>query len=746
MGDGMLMCFSSVVEAVACSLEIQREFTARGAANENALEHRIGVHLGDVFRSEEGQVVGDGVNIAARLEGKALLGGVCVSQSVYDAVNGKISFQARFAGPLELKNIGQPIQAWHLVPEGVTWPVAGAAVKREPRVPGVARNATGYNRAMIVASAGALLVALGLSGWWFSHRAAPAAEQDASIAVLPFANMSEDKDAGYFADGVHEDLLTQLASLGALKVVSRTSVMEYRNTAKNVRQIGGELHVAYLVEGSVRRVGDQVRVTAQLIDTRTDQHVWAKNYDRKLADIFAIQSELSRAIADELNVSITAPQAAQLARKPTENLEAYDLYLRAQVLFNSTNGGARMYSTAAERIALLEKAVALDPNFALAWARLAIEHARTYDWLIDTSPARQQQAKQAIERALALAPDHIDVRIAEGEYYRFVWKDFNRAAQALESALRVAPNNVAALSGLASVRYVEGRTEELVTLRQRILAIDPRHVTSLTSLSNTQLRFRHFAEAQASLVKMLEIRPDEPDFAAKLRWVHYLETGDWGADYDAWRAGLPQDIYISSGWVPRLDMVRAVLRRDFDEAQRLSDKNRAASNLSADIDELFASGGRAQTMFAKGDTRQARDAARRNLKVLERLRVGRPPAELAGFASRAATAHAILGEREAAWSMREEAIRQARIAHDYSELENATDSLAMEIAAILGEKDRALTELARIIKLPGDAPRELAADLDLTLLWDDPRFKTMLADPANNAPIPYDVKDERVKL
>src|SRR5204862_498797 len=232
-----------------------------------------------------------------------------------------------------------------------------------------------------------------------------------------FANISDDKDTAYFADGVQEDLLTQLALLGDLKVISRVSVMDYRNTKKNVRQIGAELGVASVVEGSVRRAGNQVRVTAQLIDAKSDKHLWAKSYDRELKDIFAIQKELATEIAKQLKVSLDPQDEKRLAKRPTDNLDAYDLYLRYQEMFNQTVVSIRFLATVQDRIALLSKAVELDPKFALAWARLGSEQARMYRWL-DRTESRLTQAREAIERAQALTPDDPLVKIETANYYR----------------------------------------------------------------------------------------------------------------------------------------------------------------------------------------------------------------------------------------------------------------------------------------------------------------------------------------
>ena len=312
-----------MVQAVACALQIQGEF---GQRSPDALQHRVGIHLGDVFR-EGGDVAGDGVNIAARLQTKAEPGAICLSASVYDAVKGKVPMQARSLGPQSFKNIAEPIVVYLARPADAAPPLARR--KRSALWP-----------------AGAAVVMAALAVVFWRRNAPPAAAPqhtppasapaatipDRSIAVLPFTNMSQEKDNAFFADGVHEDLLTNLANLGGLRVISRTSVIAYRDTKKSVREIGRELGVAYLLEGSVRRSGGKVRVTGQLINVATDEHVWAKNYDRDLTDVFAIQSDLAQEIAGAMRALLTPREKSQLEARPTSDLEDYDLFLRASQL------------------------------------------------------------------------------------------------------------------------------------------------------------------------------------------------------------------------------------------------------------------------------------------------------------------------------------------------------------------------------------------------------------------------------
>ena len=295
MGDGMLLCFPSAVEAVGCALQIQAEFNARRKRKsaDEALEHRIGIHVGDVIR-EGGQVAGDGANIAARLQTKAPAGGICVSQMVRDTIVGKLAFQEEFLGQQNLKNIAVKVAAYSLTPAGRPVPAA---------------KSPGVRTGLLIGLTIGLLV-FGVMAWrWQGGPRAPArvGGPGKSIAILPFVNMSDDKENAYFADGIHEEILMNLAPIRTLRVVSRTSVMQYRDTKLSMRQIGEMLNVDYILEGSVRGRGSKVRVTMQLIDARTDEHAWAKSFDRDLSDIFATQTELSKEVAGELAATISPP-------------------------------------------------------------------------------------------------------------------------------------------------------------------------------------------------------------------------------------------------------------------------------------------------------------------------------------------------------------------------------------------------------------------------------------------------------
>src|SRR5260221_7491317 len=719
-GDSVLAVFATAVGAVSAALDIQAQIKslAEPTPAERRMLYRIGVHLGDVIEKSDGSVYGDGINLAARLQTKAAPGGLCLSQSVYDTVKGKIAMQAEFGGRESFKNIQTPVPIWLVSPDGV---------KRTRRRPWLA------------AAVVALVAVAGAGGWFWSHRAPSravmaGAADTKSLAVLPLANLSEDKDMTYFADGIHEDLLTQLALLGELRVVSRTSVIEYRNSNKNARQIGAELGVAALLEGSVRRAGNQVRVTAQLIDARSDQHLWAKSYDRELKDIFAIQSELATEIARSLRVSLAPQEEARLAKKPTENLEAYDLFLQHQELMSRAGGSVRTLTSIKQRIPLLAKAVALDPNFALAWARLAAEHAYVYGYEIDRTPSRLPQAREAMEHALKLAPDDPQIQIEQATYYVLALNDELRAEKAYQRVLAAAPNNVGALTGLAHLLYRQERRTERMAPLARLRSVAPRNAGTLARLANSYRLFRQFDRALALRQQLMKIRPNDLELQANYYLVEYLKTGSW-AGYDNWRSSVPAEASTKLYRVWIMDLDRAAARRDFDEVSRLHGVvPEDLGALNAPIDEAGLHLGRALALRAKGDRARSFEEARLALPTLDGELRKMPASE--NLWHYKALAHAALGERDAALAAHARAVAAASTG-GLSSAEISRRGI-LEIRALLGDREEALAELSRQLKMPGGHPRDMQVKLTLASLWDDPKFQAMVNDPANNAPLPFD--------
>ncbi len=376
IGDAFLVEFGSALEAAQCAIEIQRTLAKRNAdiAPDRRIELKIGVHIGDVVH-RGGDVYGDGVNIASRIEPVAEPGGICVSMDVERQIRNALEARFEKLAPTELKNISVPMDLFRIV---LPWETK----------PGIPRTEIGKDR---VTSArlpwheiviGILLLAALIGGamLWF-HRVGSGGKTasgnsavatpsipEKSIAVLPFENLSEDKENAYFADGIQDEILTRLAKIADLKVISRTSTQHYKSAPDNLPEIARQLGVAHILEGSVQKSGDAVRVNVQLIKAANDSHLWADTFDRKLTDIFSVESDVAKAIADQLRAKLTGQEEQVIAAKPTDNPEAYDAYLRG-LAYTLKTASTPANSLGAQKY--LREAVRLDPKFALAWALLS---------------------------------------------------------------------------------------------------------------------------------------------------------------------------------------------------------------------------------------------------------------------------------------------------------------------------------------------------------------------------------------
>jgi TolB-like protein/class 3 adenylate cyclase len=370
-GDNLLAEFSSVLDAVNCAVEIQRELSERNAElpDSRRMEFRIGINLGDVV-GERGRIYGDGVNIAARVEGLAEGGGVCISGTVFDQVKDKVGLEYDYLGKKTVKNITDPVRVYRVL----SFP--GAAAHRVVQ----AKEALGRKwRKAVLAIAVIVFVGAAAAVWYFYfHPSPPQAEvasvekmafplpDKPSIAVLPFVNMSEDAKQEYFSDGITEDLITDLSKISGLFVIARNSVFTYKSKPVQIRQVAEELGVRYVLEGSVRRAGDQVRINAQLIDATTGGHLWAERYDGKMENVFALQDRITQKIVLALKLKLTAGEEKQIARKETDSTEAYEAFLKGFAHYR-----LKTPDDLEQAIPYLEEAIHKDPNYSRAYAALA---------------------------------------------------------------------------------------------------------------------------------------------------------------------------------------------------------------------------------------------------------------------------------------------------------------------------------------------------------------------------------------
>jgi adenylate cyclase len=430
-GDGFLAEFPSVVDAVRCAVEIQRGMGERNGGTPLAtrIRFRIGVNLGDVI-VEEHDIFGDGVNVAARLEALAEPGGICISRMVWDQIRDKLPYPFEDMGEQSVKNIARPVRVYALRPEAVS----GAAPANVPS------NA--------------------------SHPS-PSAVPRVSIVVLPFTNLSSDPEQQYFADGITEDLTTDLSRIAGALVISRNTAFTYRNKAIDTKRIGRELGVRYVLEGSVRRSADHIRVNAQLIDAEKDTQLWAERFNGNTSDLFALQDEITRRIAVALNLELWRAEAA----RPIQHPVAVDYIFRAGALLI---GGPPSRERYAEAIALFERALTLDPQSVDAQSGLAADLAsRVIDNMTDTAAADLVRAEGLAGQALAAAPNTSLAHFAKGQLLRAQLR-FAEAIPEYEAALSYNPNWVHALHALARCKFFTGSIEEVIPLEEQAIRLSPR--------------------------------------------------------------------------------------------------------------------------------------------------------------------------------------------------------------------------------------------------------------------------------
>jgi serine/threonine protein kinase/Flp pilus assembly protein TadD len=578
----------------------------------------------------------------------------------------------------------------------------------------VRRNPTS---ALLVASLIALAAAMAWNIWKSELIRRPAPK---GIAVLPFENLSHDPDNAYFAEGIQEEILTRLASVGDLKVISRTSTQRYKSKPRNLSQIVKQLGVANVLEGSVQKVADQVRVNVQLIDARTDSHFWAESYDRKLTDIFAVQTQIAREVADALHVNLTTREKQTLAVKPTNNLEAYDAYLRGLAL------EARFYSAYSADLVrkvtdFYERAVQLDPMFTLAWARLSRADAVLYFNQSDDNPAvRRDAAKRALENAQKLEPDSPETLLALGYYRYWVLRDYAAAKTTFARVTKMLPSSSEVLHALARVTRREGHWDQSMAYSEQALALDPRNVELTTNAAWTRAMLRQFPAALRFCDRALDIKPYDPDVMA-LKARMYQAQGNLQEAAQS-LSEITELIPNDDTFVIKITQLR--LERKYGEAIRLLQARLAQFHFPSQDDK-----GRDQATLAlmqrlAGDMPGARVTAEYARDTLVQL-----PND-AFILVNLCQVYAAMGEKDAALTDAERAIMVLPRAKDAVKGSSSEENLAM-VQAMFGENRPAISTLTQLLQTPysswlyGPAPITPAL-LRLDPIWDplrgDPRF------------------------
>ncbi len=492
-GDCFLAEFPSALGATRCALEIQAVLRARNAqlAAGRRLEFRMGIHLGDV-RVEGDRIYGDGVNIAARLQDVADPGGLCISGPVHSQVRSKLELTWKDLGEQSFKNIPERLRVFRAT-DPATVATLPAGRRRAGAALGIAAAAA------VAVLAGVWVFGPGLP--WLPGSSGTEAVSAPSLVVLPFANMSGDPEQEYFSDGITEDLITELAQLSGLLVIARNSAFSYKDRAVRVQDVARDLGVRYVLEGSVRKVGERVRITAQLVDATTGMHLWAERFDRRLEDIFAVQDEVTARIVAALQVELTEDERLRPSRPPTSNLEAYDLYLRGVSLsFRLTPGSV----TRARE--LLERATELDPQFADAWARLALTYAVPWlaHWTDD--PEVLERALELSERALEIDPSDARALSTSSLVSLFAGR-LDQALARARRAVELGPNDAAAHTSLGTALNHHGLNDEALEVLAKAVKLDPQNFLASFQLGNAHAALGRFDEAVLSLTRSLDLNP-----------------------------------------------------------------------------------------------------------------------------------------------------------------------------------------------------------------------------------------------
>src|SRR5262245_22443995 len=468
-GDALLAEFPSAVEAVQTAIEIQKSLEGRNIElePERRMQFRIGVNLGDVIEEADGTIYGDGVNIAARIEALAEAGGICISSTVYDAVEGKLACGFDFLGEQQVKNIAKPVRVYRVRAE----PKASARPRSKRRLTW-----------QIVVPALALIAVLGTGAWLYRDRWMPtpqgAIEATATdmpkgpgVAVLPFVNLSGDENQEYFSGGLTEDILTELARVRDLRVLARNTTFQYKGKAVDISKLGRELGVRYVLEGSVRRAGDDLRITAQLIDAETGAHIWADKFDRKMADVFLVQDEIVNQIVAKIAGGygvIENTEARSATRKSPEQVQAYDLVLRAR----ETMQWDWTSDTFRKARAALNQAIALDPLNAQARRELAWLAVIGWIFRLDETPVPPEEITAQATKAVELDPADARARMVAASAYFFT-KQLEPFAREADQALALAPYDAEIMAVLACMISAKGDHERGVALAEKANALNP---------------------------------------------------------------------------------------------------------------------------------------------------------------------------------------------------------------------------------------------------------------------------------
>jgi len=550
---------------------------------------------------------------------------------------------------------------------------------------------------------------------------------DKSIAVLPFENRSEDKANAYFADGIQDEILTRLANIADLKVISRTSTRRYQSKPGNVREIAKQLGVANILEGSVQKLADQVRVNVQLINAQTDSHLWADTYDRKFTDIFGVESDIAKRIADSLQAKLTGREQQALAVKPTNNLEAYDAYLRG-LAFEARTYPSYSPDLVWKAIGFYEQAVQLDPNFAIAWARLSRVNALVYfngDDTYGTIVARGEAAKRALVNAQKLAPNSPETLIALGYYQYQVLRDYGLAESTFTLVSETLPGSSEALEALGGVTRREGHWDQSIAYFEQALTLDPRNVELLENGAWTFSMLRQFPAALKLFGRALDIKPNDPEITAAKARVYQAQ----GNLQEAARFLSKINELTPNEDTFYIKITQLRLERKYGEAVRLLRARQAQFQFASDNEKAFDQAVLAFIQRLAGDTTGAKVTAEQARNTLEPLWKNQP--QNAYLAELLSLVDATLGEKDSALKLAESAIMLVPRAQDAIGGPGFEENLAL-IHTIFDENSHAISILTQLLQTSYGGGGAIYVQTPVTpaLLRLDPLWDPLRRDPA----------------
>jgi TolB-like protein/predicted Ser/Thr protein kinase/Flp pilus assembly protein TadD len=539
------------------------------------------------------------------------------------------------------------------------------------------------------------------------------------VAVLPFENLSGDPDNAYFAEGIQDEILTRLAKIAELKVISRTSTQRYQSKPRNLRDIARQLGVAHVLEGSVQKAADQVRVNVQLINAQTDSHVWADTYDQNLTDIFGVESEIAKRIAESLQAKITGREEQALAVKPTNNSEAYDAYLRGLAFEARGRPPIQSREPAREAISFYERAVELDPTFAIAWARLS----RVVAFLYFNNEAPAETAKRALENAQKLEPNSPETLLALGYYQYHVLRDYGPAKSTFTRVSKMLPGSSEVPLALARVARREEHWDQSITYYKQALALDPRNTELLGDAAETYAMLRQFPAALKLYDRVLDITPNNLDVVAEKARIYQAQ----GNLQEAARCLSEINERSPSSDVFVTKIAQLHLERNYGEAVRLLQIRLAQFDFPSEFEKGRAQEWIAETQFFAGDTAGAKVSAEQARNTLEQIFRDEP--DNWDVAIRLSKIYALMGEKDLALKTAERAIALLPRSKDAVTGPSLEENLAL-IQTMVGENSRAISTLTQLLHMPyGLGPPITPALLRLDPFWDplrgDPAFQKL---------------------